>query len=67
MKLWFIITPKGKPAQSRLAGLAFAANTRKACIEHWCWDMAYGGITEAEVWAYWRRLGYRCERREVGG
>lgn len=63
MKLWFIITPKGKPAQSRLAGLAFAANTRKACIKHWCcWGESYG----VKFWADWQRLGYRCERREVG-
>lgn len=67
MKLWFIITPKGNPALFQATGLACAAKTRKACIEHWCWDMAYGGITETEVWADWRRIGYRCERREVWG
>lgn len=66
MKLWFIITPKGNPATFPATSNACAATTRKACIELWCWDMVYGGTTEAEVWAGWEREGYRCEKREIG-
>lgn len=65
MKLWFIIAPKGKPAIFKASGVACAANTRKQCIEHWCRDIDYGGVTEDEVWQGWQQQGYRCERREV--
>lgn len=66
MKLWFIMTPKGNPAE-KVKNVYCAAKTRKECISVWCWDMVYGGITEAEVWAGWEREGYRCEKREVAG
>lgn len=64
MKLWFIITPKGNPA-TRDGGFACVHKTRKGCIAAWCWQMAYGGITEDDVWQDWQREGYRCERKEV--
>ena len=64
MKLWFIIGPNKKPVVS--CERAYAASTRMGCIELWCCGRISGMEQAPSSWAEWKRIGYRCERREVG-
>lgn len=66
MKAWFIIGPRGAVYRDQL-GRHFCDSKRRECIWLFVQDHCYGERIMPEVWDYFKKQGYRCERREIVG